>query len=123
MRQIIVPALAAALAVGAATIAFAQPPGVTTMNGALADASGKALYTFDKDATPGKSVCNGQCAQYWPPLAAAADAKATADWTVITRDDGSKQWAYKGKPVYGYLPDTAHEAGTGEKVAGWKLAK
>jgi len=123
MRQFIVSTLAITLAVGAAAAAFAQPPGVKTAHGALADSGGKALYTFDKDATPGKSVCNGDCAKYWPPLTAAADAKVTADWTVITRDDGSKQWAYKGKPLYGFAPDKAGEAGTGEKVAGWKLAK
>ena len=38
-------------------------------------------------------------------LVAAADAKASGDWTVVTRDDGSRQWAYKGKPVYTYKAD------------------
>ena len=65
----------------------------------LADAKGMSLYTFAKDA-PGKSACSGGCAKNWPPLAAAADAKPMGDWTVITRDDGSKQWAYKGQPLY-----------------------
>ena len=26
-------------------------------------------------------------------------------WTVITRDDGSMQWAYKGKPLYTWHDD------------------
>jgi predicted lipoprotein with Yx(FWY)xxD motif len=123
MRKLIVPALAAAIGVAAGAAALAQPPGVKMANGAYADPSGKALYTFDKDATPGKSVCNGGCATAWPPLTAAADAKASGDWTIITRDDGTKQWAYKGKPLYGFARDKAGEAGTGESVAGWKLAK
>ncbi len=42
----------------------------------------------------GKSMCNGGCAQNWPPLMAAADDSAMGDWTLIKRDDGSAQWAY-----------------------------
>ena len=62
------------------------------------DDKGMTLYTFDKDAG-GKSMCNGPCAANWPPLTAAADAKPTADMTIVVRDDGSKMWAYKGKPL------------------------
>lgn len=81
----------------------------------LADAKGMTLYTFDKD-TPGKSVCNGGCATNWPPLIAAAGAMPMGDWTVVTRDDGSKQWAYKGKPVYGWIKDTKAGQTTGDGV-------
>ena len=69
------------------------------------DADGMTLYTFDRDTTPGKSACNGKCATNWPPFTAAADAKTTGDWTVIVRDDGSKQWAYKDKPLYTWMDD------------------
>jgi predicted lipoprotein with Yx(FWY)xxD motif len=70
------------------------------------DAKGMTLYTFDKDAG-GKSMCNGPCAENWPPLAAADDAKPTADMTIVIRDDGKKMWAYKGKPLYTFKKDTA----------------
>src|SRR5262249_15898841 len=60
---------------------------------------------YDRDTTAGKSSCNGNCATNWPPLMAAADAKADGAWTVITRDDGGKQWAYKGKPLYFWKDD------------------
>jgi len=63
------------------------------------------LYTFDKD-TAGKSNCNGKCAEFWPPVKAAADAKPVGDLTIITRDDGSKQWADGGKPLYTFAKDT-----------------
>jgi predicted lipoprotein with Yx(FWY)xxD motif len=56
----------------------------------LVDADGMTLYTFDRDSTPGKSVCNGKCASNWPPFTAAADAKTAGDWSIIARDDGSK---------------------------------
>ena len=71
----------------------------------LADSKGMTLYTSDRD-TSGKSTCNGQCAMNWPPLAAGADAMSMGDWSVVTRDDGSKQWAYKGKPLYTFAKDT-----------------
>jgi predicted lipoprotein with Yx(FWY)xxD motif len=102
--------------------AWAAPPGVTEKDGAFIAADGKPLYTFARDTAPGKSACNGGCATNWPPLVAAADAKDAADWTVVTRDDGSKQWAYKGKPLYTFAKDTAGAAATGVSDA-WPLAK
>ena len=77
----------------------------TSKGKTLVDANGMTLYTFDRDTTPDKSACNGKCASNWPPFTAAADAKTTGDWTVIVRDDGSKQWAYKGKPLYKWMDD------------------
>ena len=94
-------------------------------NGALVDAKGMTLYTFDKDvAGSGKSTCNGPCATNWPPLLAAADAKASGDYTIITRDDGAKQWAYKGKPVYTWVKDTTPGDKTGDGVNNvWHTAR
>lgn len=95
----------------------------TSKGQALVDAKGMTLYTFDRD-TAGKSNCNGQCAQNWPPLMAAANASASGDWSVVTRDDGSKQWAYKGKPLYLWVKDTKPGEVTGDGVNNvWHLAK
>jgi predicted lipoprotein with Yx(FWY)xxD motif len=45
-------------------------------------------------------------------------------WTVITRDDGSKQWAYKGKPLYAWAKDTRPGDTTGGGVNNvWRIAK
>lgn len=75
-------------------------------DGALVAANGMTLYTFDKDmANSGKSACNGPCAALWPPLTAAASDQASGAYSIVTRDDGSRQWAYKGKPVYTYQAD------------------
>lgn len=74
--------------------------------GMLVGPNGMTLYTFDRDgAGSGKSVCNGPCANNWPPLMASGDAKAMGDYSVITRDDGGKQWAFKGKPLYYWVKD------------------
>jgi predicted lipoprotein with Yx(FWY)xxD motif len=75
-------------------------------NGVMTGANGRTLYTFDKD-TPGsgKSVCNGPCATNWPPFMATANDQVGGDWTIVTRDDGGKQWAWAGKPLYYWSKD------------------
>lgn len=75
-------------------------------SGLMTGANGMTLYTFDKDvAGSGKSACNGPCAAAWPPLTASPGSTSGGDWTVITRDDGSRQWAYDGKPLYFWSKD------------------
>ena len=102
--------------------AMAQAP-AKAMDGVLVNAAGMTLYTFDKDAG-GKSACNGPCAANWPPLMAGADAKASGDWTIVTRDDGGKQWAYKGKPVYAWAKDQKPGDKTGDGFNSvWHVAK
>ena len=100
--------IAATVAVGAATSAYAANPvqvGETAKGKTLVDAKGRTLYTFDKDSG-GKSVCNGGCAVNWPPVSACADDTAAGGYAVITRADGSRQWTYQGKPLYTYANDT-----------------
>jgi predicted lipoprotein with Yx(FWY)xxD motif len=96
----------------------------TSKGKALVDSKGMTLYTFDKDAG-GKSMCNGPCAENWPPLMASADAKATGDWTVVTRDDGKMMWAHKGKPLYTWKKDSAPGDTTGDGFNNgvWHMAK
>ena len=118
-------AIAAVTLMLSSTAAFAQAKVADTPKGkAYVDAKGMTLYTFDKDSD-GKSACNGPCATNWPPLAAAADAKASGDWTVITREDGSKMWAVKGKPVYTFAKDTkaGDTNGDGFLNGAWHIAK
>ena len=97
--------LALSLSALVATSVLAEPA-AKKANGLWVNTAGMTLYTFDKDvAASGKSVCNGPCAALWPPAAAATDAKAEGDFTLVVRDDGARQWAYKGKPVYTYSGD------------------
>ena len=100
--------------------AQAQPPGVTERDGAWIAPDGKPLYTFSRDMN-GVSACIERCAANWPPLAAPPEAVADGDWSPIARPDGSKQWAYKGKPLYTYARDAANEAPSGVSSA-WPLA-
>ena len=114
----------AILALLAGSPGFAQMTvgGVKVTDYGLNDATGKPLYTFARDTTSGKSACNGPCSMAWPPLLATATDKDMGDWTVITRDDGAKQWAYKGRPLYTYAKDTAGQPATGVSPA-WPRAK
>ena len=77
---------------------------VMRKDGVLVNAAGMTVYTFDKDtANSGKSACAGPCADAWP--AVAAPASVAAPYSVVTRDDGAKQLAYQGKPLYLFKKD------------------
>ena len=107
------------------TSALAADAPAKILNGALVDAKGMTLYTFDKDTTgSGKSACNGPCAALWPPaMAAAADQPAGA-FAIVVRDDGSRQWSYKGKPVYTYQADQKSGDRTGDNFKDvWHIIK
>jgi predicted lipoprotein with Yx(FWY)xxD motif len=113
-------ATAAVLAILSASPASAEDYGpmkvtATSMGKVLSDANGMTLYTYDKDAM-GKSNCNGECAEYWPPAKATADDKPVGDMTIIKRDDGSMQWADGGKPLYTFQKDKKPGDVTGDKM-------
>jgi predicted lipoprotein with Yx(FWY)xxD motif len=130
MRSLTIMALAiVALTLGAPAVAqtppaAAMPAAVHAMGGVLMDAKGMSLYTYDNDKELNKSACVGGCLTNWPALKAEAADKDLGDWKVITRDDGAKQWAYKGKPLYYFLQDKAMGDKVGDGRGGvWHLAK
>lgn len=94
-------------------------------DGVLTGPNGMTLYNFDKDmAGSGKSACNGPCATNWPPLMATGTDRPTGDYSIITRDDGQKQWAMKGKPLYYWTKDSKPGDKTGDGVNKvWHIAK
>ncbi len=117
--------LAAALAIALAACASmgAEAP-AKLVDGVLVGPNQMTLYTFDRDTLgAGKSACNGNCAANWPPLMASADAKAQGDWSLVMRDDGSRQWAYKSRPLYFWAKDGKPGDRTGDGVNRiWHLA-
>jgi predicted lipoprotein with Yx(FWY)xxD motif len=107
-----------------AALAQSAPAAVadTAKGKALVNGDGMTLYTFDNDSK-GKSNCNGQCANLWLPLIATTDERASGDYSLITRSDGRKQWAYKGKPLYSWTKDTKPGDTTGDGVNSvWHVA-
>jgi len=117
--------IAASVIVLLAASADAAGAPAAPQNGVLATPSGATVYTFDKDTVgSGKSACNGPCAQLWPPVAAQASDAAGGDWSIVTRDDGSRQWAYKGAPIYTFSKDAKPGDTTGDKFKDiWHVIK
>ena len=103
----------------AATGGSGQELKTTTIHGVtvLTNAKGLTLYWFAPD-TATKSVCNGSCAQYWPPVPghATGGPGVTGTLGTITRSDGSSQATYNGHPLYTYVSDTAPGQASGNNV-------
>ena len=78
---------------------------------------------FDKYGK-NKSNCYDDCAKNWPPFMAAAGAKAGGEWSLVDRKDGTKMWAYDGKPLYTFIKDAKHGDITGDGAGGvWHVAQ
>ena len=124
MKTPLLPTLVLSLAALASGVAMAAAP-IKTVGGMLVNTAGMTLYTFDNDtAGSGKTACSGPCAGVWPAPPAEADAKPEGDLPIITPDDGSKQWAYKGKPVYLYKSDMKAGDATGDNFKNvWHVIK
>lgn len=91
----------------------------------LATNRGMTLYTFSGDNAPGVSACSDQCAVNSPPLIALDDARPSGRWTIVQRSDGLKQWAYNGKPLYGWHDDKRQgdTLGDGQGNGAWTVAR
>jgi predicted lipoprotein with Yx(FWY)xxD motif len=112
-----------AAGIGAALAQSVPATSADTSKGkALVNGDSMTLYTFDNDVK-GKSNCNGPCANLWLPLIATVDASASGDFSLITRGDGRKQWAYKNKPLYTWSKDAKPGDTTGDGVNSvWHIA-
>jgi predicted lipoprotein with Yx(FWY)xxD motif len=90
----------------------------TSLGKILVTSKGHTLYVFAPDKR-NKSVCNGSCAVYWPPLtvtgkpAAGTGVKASL-LGVTMRKDGKHQVTYNGHPLYTYIGDKSAGQTTGE---------
>ena len=72
----------------------------------LTDFAGFTLYAFEGDAADDGQTCSDEgCEIEWLPVVAPALALDVGDFSVVTRADGSRQWAYLGQPLYRYSSD------------------
>jgi len=103
--------------------AWAQP---MISDGLLIAHTGHSLYTFDNDVAGSEtSVCNPPCSNIFPPYLGAAKDTSIGDFTLITRQDGSKQWAHRGRPLYRFYADEkpGDKGGDGMNRNLWHLAQ
>ena len=96
----------------------------------LTGEDGKTLYVFANDsANSGKSTCNTGCVDSWPPFTAESldevkpDSGVTGKLALITRDDGTMQVSYNGKPLYYFAADKAAGDTNGASIPKWSVAK
>jgi predicted lipoprotein with Yx(FWY)xxD motif len=91
-------------------VPLATPPGVALVSVSTtqrpgADATsvirfgltdGRPVYV----RAPGEPPCAGECAEQFPIVAAPAEARADAPWSIVDHGSGAQQWAYRGKGLH-----------------------
>ena len=136
-RKASLPLLLAVLSLSACTLADEysgdEPEGVqvsyvasqsnsytrsTSAGDVLTTPDGMTVYIYDKEAE-GSASCYGACADDWPPVLAPADAKPFGDLSLVKRIDGTRQWAYRGKPLHLYHEDQAPGDAKGDNYEGF----
>ena len=89
----------------------------------LTTPDGMTVYIYDKEAENSPS-CYGACAEEWPPVLASAEAKPFGDFSLVKRIDGTRQWAYRGKPLHFYPEDKTPGEAKGDNYDGvWHAVK
>ena len=88
----------------------------------LIDAEGRTLYLFMNDSG-GKSACEGQCAQTWPPLLTTGTPTGglgveASKLSTTSRSDGGMQVVYNGHPLYFFSGDSAAGQTNGQGIGG-----
>ncbi|MBO9668090.1 MAG: hypothetical protein J7501_14915 [Bdellovibrio sp.] len=84
----------------------------------LADSFMRTLYVFDNDQNQPMPVCEGTCAELWPPYLL-TDAEMTAvkaPLGTIVRKSGKVQLTYNSRPVYTWAYDRTKGDDTGDMV-------
>ena len=82
-----------------------------------------ALYTYNKDE-PGVSKCTDGCTKTWTPALLEAGTKLGANYSLVEREDGTMQAAFRGMPLYLYVGDSNPGDINGDGVDGeWHLAR
>ncbi|EKO3390597.1 hypothetical protein OMA37_002388 [Vibrio fluvialis] len=99
----------------------------TSIGEVYADDTGRTLYIFSKDPV-GESVCTESCEKLWPPLLVSDSViqqfAGNSEFSQVTRNDGSQQWALNGKPLYRWSKDSQEGEINGVGIKGvWPLAR
>jgi predicted lipoprotein with Yx(FWY)xxD motif len=102
------------------TLLIANDP---TLGDYFTDADGRTVYLFTKDSAIFTSACTDDCLTNWPPVPA-PDGRliepdgALGELAPMDGNDGSKQLAFNGIPLYYFAGDTAPGQINGQGVGG-----
>ena len=78
------------------------------------------LYIFDGEPAE-QSACDKICSAVWPIIQAQKTDKPLGLWTIVQRDDGRLQWAFRNKPLYTYFEDSSIDVRGVGKNMDWYL--
>jgi predicted lipoprotein with Yx(FWY)xxD motif len=90
----------------------------------LTDFNGLTLYTFKGDPRhDGDGCATARCEAQFSPVTAPAIASTVGEFSVVSRADGTRQWAYMKQPLYAFkgdkLPGDVNGAGVDSR---WDVA-
>lgn len=71
----------------------------------LTNFEGFSLYRFTESQNQENACSNNECYEKWAPVAAPALAIGLGEFSVIDRNDGSRQWAFRGQALFRYKGD------------------
>lgn len=98
------------------------PPGVavktTSIGRLLTTTKNESLYAYEGESAAALH-CTEQCLKQFSPLKAPALAKPIGEWSIIEREAGVRQWAFRDSPVYTHPDDTHSWSLEGSDEAGW----
>lgn len=115
---------------GVVRVPVGPPPDVPAEFAVIPSTTGRLLvdnreysvYTWDGDE-PNTSNCYDDCLDHWTPVAAPALAADTDQWTVIRRSSGTRQWAFRGQPLYTHKNDPGSRSFVGGDEPDWRNPK
>jgi predicted lipoprotein with Yx(FWY)xxD motif len=93
------------------------PPGIAirevpeALGFALVDDRAHTIYVQTNN-----SECTDAACAAWQPIVAPMLAQPTGDFAIVERNDGTRQWAYKGRPLFTYSGDPAADYANGVGV-------
>jgi predicted lipoprotein with Yx(FWY)xxD motif len=89
---------------------------------AFVNTAGQTVYAFDGDLKKADKLC-GDATCDWKPVTAPLIAKPIGDFAFLLRDDGFRQWTYKGKLLFTYSKDlAAGDANGADADKNWQVA-
>lgn len=110
----------------ATTLLIAHDP---ALGDYFTDGEGRTVYLFTKDAAIFSSACTGDCLTNWPPVPAPSGRltlppTAFGELAPMNGNDGAKQLAFNGIPLYYFAGDTEPGQINGQGVGGvwWIVA-
>lgn len=84
----------------------------------LVTSQGASVYALANER-PDNLLCDAGCAKEWKPVSAPAFAQAKGAFSVLEREPGIKQWAFRGEPLYTRVGEEREHSLEGSDVPGW----